>query len=116
GFAVALRYDLQGMLQAAASEAGAQLRFGMRCTGVRNGSDDVEMRFADGTSETAALVLACDGIHSAVRESLGVRTTRHVVGEAYLRVVAPIAHPEPARTGEFWATDGRRAGAFPLPG
>lgn len=116
GFAVAQRYDLQELLAAAAVEAGAQIRFGMRCTGVQSGGDEVDIRFADDTPEKAELVIACDGIHSAVRESLGVRTTKRLIGEAYLRAVAPIAHPEPARTGEYWAADGRRVGAFPLPG
>ena len=31
-------------------------------------------------------------------------------------MVAPIAHPDPARIGEYWHPDGRRAGAFALPG
>lgn len=116
GFGVALRYDLQEVLTQRARELGVEIHFGMRCTGAAWQPHAVSLHFADGSSVDAPLVLACDGINSVVRESLGFKSNKRKLDEAYLRVVAPMAHPSPARVGEFWALDGRRAGAFPLPG
>ena len=115
GFGVALRYDLQEKLLAAASAAGATILFNKRCMRAERSHDRIVLSFSDHSYATCEIVLACDGIHSAVRETLGIGSRKHVLNEAYLRLVAPIRHPDPNRIGEVWATDGRRAGSFPLP-
>lgn len=116
GFAVALRYDLQELLLQSLLAHGVAIQFGRHCNGASAESDEVTLRFADGTTVSCDLVFACDGVHSIVRDSLGLRVRRRIANESYLRLVAPRKHPEPSRIGEYWAQDGRRAGAFPLPG
>lgn len=116
GFAVALRYDLQDVLLQSAREHDVDIRFGSRCTSIERAPDGVTLVLRDGKSAVADFVLACDGARSTVRDSSGFVATRREVGEAYLRCVSNIAHPNPERAGEYWHPDGRRAGAFPLPG
>src|SRR5262245_42146307 len=71
GFAVALRYDLQEILAASARNEGVELRFGARCTRAEWLPHATRLHFVDGSSTDAPLVLACDGVRSVVRESLG---------------------------------------------
>ena len=115
-FAVALRYDLLDTLLQAALAQGVEIQFGRRFKSARVVPEAIILTFDDGSSARCDLVLACDGIHSAVRESLAFRSKKRATNDAYLRLVAPRKHPDPSRIGEFWAKDGRRAGAFPLPG
>ena len=114
-FAVALRFHLQEVLLASALDQGAEVTFGQRCMGVTTADDRVQLSFETGKSAEVDLVFGCDGIRSAVRDACSLHARTRPVGEAYLRLVAPIAHPERERMGEYWANDGRRAGAFPLP-
>ena len=114
-FAVALRFHLQEVLLASALDLGADVAFGRRCVGVTTQNERVQLSFESGESAEFDLVFACDGIRSAVRDLGGFKAHKRIVNEAYLRIVAPMAHPERARMGEYWAPDGRRAGAFPLP-
>ncbi len=114
-FAVALRYDLQEVLLTTARAIGVEVAFDHRCTGAASAEERVTLRFENGIEAESDLVFACDGVRSTVRESGKFRAHKRVINEAYLRLVAPIAHPTPDRMGEYWAIDGRRAGAFPLP-
>ena len=116
GFAVALRYDLQDLLLQSALEHGVEVRFNTRCKAVATTANDATLTFDSGDTFKADLVLACDGARSAVRDHAGFLVKRREVGEAYLRAIANIAHPDRSRIGEYWHPDGRRAGAFPLPG
>lgn len=54
-------------LFAAMDEAGIPVRFGKRLVGVTEGEKEVTVTFEDGSSETADMLVGCDGIHSAVR-------------------------------------------------
>ena len=114
-FGVALRYDLQETLLEAARAVGARVLFNKRCVRAEHRNRQIILSFAGGDATACEIALACDGIHSAVRDTIGISSRKHVVNEAYLRLVAPIRHPDPDRVGEVWAADGRRAGAFPLP-
>ena len=116
GFGVALRYDLQDVLLQSAREHDVEIRFDSRCTSVQSVGEGVMLTFRAGAPAQADVVLACDGSRSAVRDGSGFTVKRREVGEAYLRSVANIAHPRRDRVGEYWHPDGRRAGAFPLPG
>ena len=116
GFGVALRYDLQDVLLQSAREHEVEIRFDSRCTSVQSVGEGVMLTFRAGAPAQADVVLACDGSRSAVRDASGFTVKRREVGEAYLRSVANIAHPRRDRVGEYWHPDGRRAGAFPLPG
>jgi len=116
GFAVALRYDLQDVLLQSARDRDVDIHFDSRCTSIQRAPEGVTLTLRDGTSALADVILACDGARSVLRDGAGFVAARRTVGEAYLRCVSNIAHPIPERAGEYWHPDGRRAGAFPLPG
>ncbi|KAK6194093.1 hypothetical protein LQW54_011778 [Pestalotiopsis sp. IQ-011] len=61
------RADLMDVLLAATAEANIPIRYGKRLTNIEDGADEVTAVFADGTQDSADLLLGCDGIHSAVR-------------------------------------------------
>ena len=62
------------LLQALAERlAGEGLNLGRRCVGVDERDSGAELRFADGSSAAADLVVGADGVHSVIRP--------HVVGE-----------------------------------
>jgi salicylate hydroxylase len=62
------------LLQALADRLGDEgVNLGRRCVGVDERDSGAELRFADGSSATADLVVGADGVHSVMR--------RHVVGE-----------------------------------
>lgn len=61
-----LRGDIEEVLYAAASQV-ATIEFGRRLVGIGQDADAVTATFADGTSETADLLIGCDGLHSTTR-------------------------------------------------
>jgi len=113
GFAVMLRCDLQELLVAALRELGTEVRHDERCTGVALADGAADLRFASGDVRRFDVVIACDGVRSAVRDALGFHVRRRAIGEAYLRLVSGRA-AEPSKVGEFWGRDARRLGIFPL--
>jgi 2-polyprenyl-6-methoxyphenol hydroxylase-like FAD-dependent oxidoreductase len=110
---ICLRHTLQEVLVDAALAEGVDVRFSRRCAGATSDGDGARLRFDDGGEERFDAVLACDGINSRVREALGLETRRKVVGEAYLRGVAPLAVANPT-IREVWGSRGRRFGICPL--
>jgi 2-octaprenyl-6-methoxyphenol hydroxylase len=82
---------------------------------VTTGPASTQIDLEDGTSFTAALVIAADGVNSAMRERAGIGTHGHDYGQA--GVVATIAHTLPHEGTAF--EHFRPAGPFaslPLPG
>src|ERR1700739_4432100 len=65
------RGDLHGAIAQALERAkpGA-IHLDHRCVGLAQSGDHVELRFADGATVAAKLVIGADGVHSAVRASL----------------------------------------------
>jgi 2-polyprenyl-6-methoxyphenol hydroxylase-like FAD-dependent oxidoreductase len=61
------RTDLQDTLLKTVDKAGIALYYNKSLTSITESVDSVTVTFSDGTSETADLILGCDGIHSAVR-------------------------------------------------
>ncbi|MFC6882036.1 MULTISPECIES: FAD-dependent monooxygenase [Actinomadura] len=59
------------------------VRLGTRCVGVTDHPDGAGMRFADGSAETADVVVGADGICSVVREALESDTPRFSGKSAY---------------------------------
>ena len=113
-FSVLLRYDLQESLLTAACQKKISILFGHRCVGAKLRKKKAVLLFADESDQEFDVVIAADGIHSSVRESLKWQGEPKAVGEAYLRGVADL------RTGgsaarEIWGIDGRRFGMCPLP-
>ncbi|HXH68465.1 MAG TPA: FAD-dependent monooxygenase [Candidatus Limnocylindrales bacterium] len=66
------RAELQSAL--AASVPSHSIHLGHTFSSLQQRSNSVFLQFKNGASAEADLVVACDGIHSAVRESLGLKT------------------------------------------
>ncbi|KAJ5757466.1 uncharacterized protein N7511_006160 [Penicillium nucicola] len=74
------RNDLVGVLLEAVKREGIEIKFGMKMKGIEeldgdvdvegNGGGGVRVLFEDGSSDTADLLLGCDGIHSQVRREV----------------------------------------------
>lgn len=85
-----LRREMVGRL---ADVPGAELRAGVRVTGVTPRSDAALVTLSDGTQARARLVVAADGRDSAVREALGIGARRWGYGQK--AVVFTVAHALP---------------------
>jgi 2-polyprenyl-6-methoxyphenol hydroxylase-like FAD-dependent oxidoreductase len=99
------RADLhEGLIAGLGSE---RLRTGMRLVGLEDG----RVRFEDGTSVQADLVVGADGLNSTVREALFGDGEPRDSGIVAFRGVADFDAPVPA--GEWWGA-GSVAGLLPL--
>lgn len=93
------------------------IRTGMECVGAREAGDRIVLHFANGDAVEADLVLACDGIHSAVRKALFPATREHFARYTCWRAISPGVPRgmDPARLSESWGA-GRRFGLAAIPG
>ncbi|WP_127359632.1 FAD-dependent monooxygenase [Actinacidiphila soli] len=66
------QYETERLLEDRAKAAGADLLRGTEVRGLRQDADGVELDTADGRVLRARYAVGCDGVHSTVRESLGV--------------------------------------------
>ena len=64
------RSDLHGLFLRACERLGVELVTGAHCVGYENGDGVATVTFADGTTDTAELVVAADGLHSVARVAL----------------------------------------------
>ncbi|MER7028892.1 FAD-dependent monooxygenase [Streptomyces ramulosus] len=64
------RSDLHAVLLAACERAGVDLVTGAHCTAYANTGAGARVRFADGRTDEAELVIAADGLHSVARALL----------------------------------------------
>jgi 2-polyprenyl-6-methoxyphenol hydroxylase-like FAD-dependent oxidoreductase len=64
-----MRTIIHDILLQRLEEEGITLKYGMHLTKIEESSDSVEVTFADGTTDTADLLIGADGIHSAVRST-----------------------------------------------
>src|SRR4029079_488062 len=77
------------LLQALADGlAGDGVKLARRCRGVGERGSGAELRFADGGTATADLVVGADGIHSVIRP--------HVAGDVRGRYSGTVGYPGPA--------------------
>jgi 2-polyprenyl-6-methoxyphenol hydroxylase-like FAD-dependent oxidoreductase len=60
------------LLEKRAAELGVEIVRGAQVTGLRDDGGGVRVEHADGTVDTAAYLVGCDGAHSTVRGLLGV--------------------------------------------
>ena len=92
------------------------IKFNKTLVNLREQNGSVELVFSDGTTEDAAIVLGCDGIHSAVRRAISKDEGEHdpvFVGSYAFRGVIPmdlanaVLTPEIANKGNiFCGQDG----------
>ncbi|KPI15357.1 Salicylate 1-monooxygenase [Actinobacteria bacterium OK074] len=80
------RADLQHAMADALPDG--RIRFGAQCVGVREHADGVEIRFADGSSQRADIVVGADGLHSVVRGALDADRPRPM-GRTVFRGLVP---------------------------
>ena len=84
----ALRSDVADVLADAVTDAGIDVRLGVKVVGVTDTGDGVEVTLSDGTSLTGDLLVGADGIRSQVRSMIGIETGPEPVGMGIWRVVA----------------------------
>jgi salicylate hydroxylase len=84
---VAHRADLLEVVRAAVPESA--VRLGARCVAVRRRADDVELEFADGTVETADVVVGADGVHSTVAAAIVAPEPPRFSGVCAYRCLVP---------------------------
>lgn len=109
-----LRTDLLAALADAAGRDIIHTR--KRATGIEAAGDSVHVHFADGTTDAAAIVIAADGIHSAIRRQLLPHVHPRYAGYTCWRgVIAADASWQFDRTiaTETWGA-GARFGIAPL--
>jgi salicylate hydroxylase len=85
---------------------------GRGCVGVEERADDVVVSFADGSRVTADVVVGADGIHSVVRQRLGLPAPRFSGHIAYRMLVGASRPPAPEVT--IWLGPGRHAVRYPV--
>jgi salicylate hydroxylase len=112
------RGDLHGVLAQALEQAkpGA-IHLDRRCVGLAQSSDHVALRFADGTSVTAELVIGADGLHSVVRAELFGAPKPQFCGIVAWRGVVPMERVPASieRTvGTNWIGPGGHVVHYPL--
>jgi salicylate hydroxylase len=83
------RADLLDVLRGALKTT--DIRLGMRCVAVDGGDRSAAVRFADGSTLEADIVVGADGIHSAVRKSLFGADRPRFTGCICWRGMAPAA-------------------------
>lgn len=85
------RGGLNKMLMNAAERAGAEIKFGNRCTRVQVAENILE--FEDGTTQKADLLFGADGAHSALRSSYvyldRVNASQHYLEHGYKELSIP---------------------------
>jgi salicylate hydroxylase len=81
------RADLLEALRSAVPSGS--VRLSTRCTDVIINEDESLVRFADGTSTTADLVVGADGVHSVVRGSVTVPSEPTYSGACAFRALVP---------------------------
>jgi 2-polyprenyl-6-methoxyphenol hydroxylase-like FAD-dependent oxidoreductase len=87
GYFGAHRADFHDVLRRAVPASCIAL--GKRCTGVRQSPDRVVLSFADGSEAESEVVVAADGIHSAVRAALFGPDQPHFTGHICWRGLVP---------------------------
>ena len=84
---------LNGALRERAAELGIAIRGGTAVTGIDVRSAAVDVRLAGGDTVTAQMLVACDGVKSAIRDMAGIGTVHWDYGQS--GIVATVAHERP---------------------
>ncbi|BCB79567.1 FAD-dependent monooxygenase [Phytohabitans flavus] len=114
------RTDLSRMLlRAVVDRCGAgTVQFGRQCVGVDGSPDGARLRFADGGTYDADIVVGADGIHSVVRRGV-VADAPRFTGYAVYRALVPAARlpwlAGPPRV-TVWLGPGQHCVCYPVGG
>ena len=93
-----------------------RVRLGRRCVGVLENADEVELRFEDGTSETFDVVIAADGIKSAILGSVVTPAAPQFSNLVAYRGLIPNTPDIALDFGSLWTNRERYFVAFPVSG
>ncbi|TFV99850.1 FAD-dependent monooxygenase [Leifsonia flava] len=92
------RPDLARILVDRATEVGASVHFGTTVTGIASDDDGVDLTLSDGSSGRYDLVIGADGLHSRVRELIGIdvgpQRTGMGIWRAFVNRPASVTHTE----------------------
>lgn len=98
-----------------ASTPGLTWLRGARFSGMKTGPSGAEISLEDGTVVWAGLVAACDGVHSAVRNALGIRTEGRGYGKSVFAADVTLSRPHHGIARQLFTPEGPFA-TLPLPG
>src|SRR5579862_1204522 len=104
---VVRRTDLHQILMSAALDAGVEVLTGRTAVAAR---PDGTVDFADGSALTADVVIAADGVHSRLREGLGLTRSYRRLQDGATRVLVP--RQGEIDSNEYWAGP-HRVGVVP---
>jgi len=88
---------------------------GARFSGMTQGPSGADITLADGQTFRAGLVAACDGINSAVRQALGIRTEGRAYGKSVFAADVKLERPHGGIARQLFTPEGPFA-TLPLPG
>jgi salicylate hydroxylase len=99
------------LIQALGEQLGGDgLSLGRRCVGIDEGASGAELRFADGSTVDADIVIGADGVHSVIRPHVAGNVHVRFSGTVGYRGLVPVSHmpslPDPTPL-QFWAGPGR---------
>ncbi|MGH7002581.1 MAG: FAD-dependent oxidoreductase, partial [Alphaproteobacteria bacterium] len=99
------REQVVAALMAAARRLGAEIVTG---SAVAMASSDGTITLEHGEIATADLIIAADGVHSRIRDALGIPWSRKWLRDGAIRIVIDrkaedIAHPDGRKNVEYWS-------------
>jgi FAD-dependent urate hydroxylase len=107
------RSDLQDLLVTATGPG--RIRFASRCEAVGGDDSSAQVRFADGSTFAADLVVAADGTHSIIRSWVAGAPVEHrYVGYVNFNTIADVGDLVPADSWLTWVGQGKRAAFMPV--
>ena len=112
------RRDLQQILLDTYLEYGGKLQLGAKCIGIMDSFRDVTAKFEDGSTVTADLLVAADGVRSQLREYiLGDRIEPKYAGYVNWNGLVPMSSDLAAEdTWSIYVGDHKRASVMPVAG
>lgn len=109
------RADLIDLLAKAARDAGIDIVLGRKVAEIAETADEVNLTFADGTSEAVPCVVGADGLHSRLRPVLNGPAKPFFTGMAAWRAVVP-APEGMAPEATVYMGPGKHVVTYPLRG
>lgn len=100
------RTDLVDVLLSAVQQAKIPIQFNKRLTMIEESDASVQVTFEDGTTDTADILFACDGIHSFVRRTyVDPKKTLEYSGMSGLGSIIPTSVLSPTTTAQITGLD-----------
>ena len=108
------RADLIGILRRGAVEAGVTVELGRAVRELRDGAGGIALHFATGETETAACLVAADGLHSPTRAALNPSTRPFFTGQVAWRCTIPLEDAAAPADAQVFMGPGRHLVRYPL--